>query len=110
MAPIAIAPTGATYPAAGVIATSPATAPDAAPKLVAFPYRTRSAIDHANSAVDAATVVLIDAVPANWLAPYAEPPLKPNHPNHKNAIPIIIIGKLCGGMLVCGHPRRRRNT
>src|ERR1700733_11739225 len=38
MKPMKIEPTGLTQPAHGVIATRPATAPDAAPSPVDFPY------------------------------------------------------------------------
>ena len=37
--PMASAPRGVTNPHAGVIATAPATAPEATPKVVAFPWR-----------------------------------------------------------------------
>ncbi len=42
MAPTAIAPSGLTAPPAGVMATRPATAPEAAPRVVKEPWRSFS--------------------------------------------------------------------
>lgn len=39
MTPMAIAPSGETAPPAGVMATRPATAPEAAPSVVKAPWR-----------------------------------------------------------------------
>ena len=42
------------------------------------------------------------ATAATPLAASAEPPLKPAQPNHRMPVPIIVIGRLCGGIGVCG--------
>ena len=48
--PTIIPPIKPTLPQAGVIATNPATAPDAAPTIEALPFRTASPIDHVRAA------------------------------------------------------------
>src|SRR5215210_7767271 len=57
-APTAIAPTAFTAPQDGVIATRPATTPEAAPREVALPCITRSIASQASIAAIVATVVL----------------------------------------------------
>jgi hypothetical protein len=47
----------------------PATAPDAAPRLVGCPSRTRSTASQPRSAAAVATIVLVNATAAVWLAP-----------------------------------------
>src|SRR4051812_24677708 len=56
--PIANAPGMPTLPAAGVIATSPATAPDAAPSIDGLPLSNHSAKVHDNTAHAVARYVL----------------------------------------------------
>ena len=56
-----IEPIGLTQPAHGVIATRPATAPDAAPSAVDFPYRSFSTTIQPSSAVAVAVLVLTQA-------------------------------------------------
>src|SRR5262245_2623697 len=73
MTPIAAAPRGATYPQPGVMPTSPATAPDAAPSVVGLPSRTCSTTSQPTTAVAAATVVLTNDVAATPDAPSADP-------------------------------------
>ena len=51
--------------------------------------------------------MLRKAKPASWLAPSAEPALKPNQPNHSSPAPSITNGTLCGRMCSFGQPRRR---
>ena len=92
--PIRRAPLAETDAHAGVIATSPATTPDAAPKLVACPSRIFSTSSHARTAATVAAIVLSRASPAVQLEATAEPALKPNHPNHRSAAPNITKGKL----------------
>src|SRR4029453_19677196 len=94
--PIAIEPSGLTNPAHGVIATRPATAPDAAPSVVALPSRSFSTPIQASSAVAVAVLVFTNAYPASWLAPSADPALKPNQPNHSSPAPSSTNGTLCG--------------
>src|SRR5210317_2112914 len=94
--PIIIAETGLTNPAAGVIATSPATAPDAAPSVVGFPWSNHSATTHERAAVPAATWVVKKASVAISPAASALPALKPNQPNQRMEAPKMVIVKLCG--------------
>ena len=76
-----------TKPAHGVIATRPATAPDAAPSVVACPLLTRSTMSQPSIAADAATNVLRNACAATPLAASADPALNPNQPNHRMPVP-----------------------
>src|SRR5579885_3174702 len=57
MKPTKIEPIGLTQPAHGVIATRPATAPEAAPSAVGFPYRSFSASTQPSKAVAVAVFV-----------------------------------------------------
>ncbi len=94
--PIANAPGMPTLPAAGVIATRPATAPDAAPSIDGLPLKIHSANVHASTAHAVARYVLRNASAADAFASSAEPALKPNQPNHSSEAPIIVIVRLCG--------------
>src|SRR5829696_10108610 len=89
MAPTRIAPTGLTAEHAGVMATRPATTPEAAPSDVACPSRIFSVAHQASDAAAVATRVLIQATAATSPAPSADPALKPNQPNHSSPAPII---------------------
>ena len=71
-------------PAAGVIATRPATAPDAAPSIDGLPLIIDSPIDHASTAQAVARKVLMKASTAVLPASSAEPALKPNQPTHSS--------------------------
>src|SRR5262245_16732800 len=89
------------------MATNPATAPEAAPRLVGLPTRIRSANAHDKSPAAAATWVFVTATAATLLAVKAEPPLNPNQPNHSSVAPIRTSGRLCGRSCGSGQPRRR---
>src|SRR3954454_10318589 len=95
---MAMAASGPTYPQAGVMATRPATAPDAVPSTVGFPRMAHSLNIHASAAAAAAVLVERNAVTASSFAPSALPALKPNQPNHKRPAPITVMGRLCGGI------------
>src|SRR5262249_942109 len=89
---------GVTKPDAGVIATRPATAPLAAPSAVGFPRLIHSASIQLSVA---AAVAVLGATNAETASPFdasALPALKPNHPNHRSAAPVIVSGRLCGGI------------
>src|SRR5213592_909599 len=94
--PIASAAGAVTYPAAGVIPTSPTTAPVAAPTAVIFPVRVESRTAHVSTAAAAAAFVFTNASAASPLAASAEPALKPNQPNHKSPALMRTSGTLCG--------------
>src|SRR5438552_2238968 len=108
--PIANAPGIPTLPAAGVIATSPATAPEAAPSIEGLPLKIHSAKIHDNTAHAVARYVFMNARDAVPLASSAEPALNPNQPNHSNEAPTIVITRLCGGMLSLPRPTRLPRT
>ena len=95
--PMISAPIRPTLPAAGVMATRPATAPDAPPNIDGLPLRNHSAKVHDNTAAAAATNVFMKAKPAVPLASNAEPALKPNQPTHNSDAPTIVNVNECGG-------------
>src|SRR5204863_3314735 len=95
-----------TLPAAGVIATRPATAPDAAPSMDGLPLNIHSANIHDSTAQAVARKVFMNARAAEPLASSAEPALKPNQPNHSMAAPIMVIVRLCGDMDSLPRPIR----
>ena len=87
---------GPTKPAAGVMATSPATAPDAAPSTVGLPRAIHSVNIQPSAAAAAPVLVARKALAARPLAASALPALKPNQPNQSRAAPMTVIGRLCG--------------
>src|SRR6478609_3470016 len=92
-APMTIAAIGVTKPAAGVIATSPATAPEAAPSTVGLPREDHSVNIQPRAAAAAAVLVVMKACAASPL-----PALKPNEPSHRRLAPSTVKGRLCGGI------------
>src|SRR6516164_785937 len=98
MSPIAKAERGPTNPAAGVMATSPATAPEIAPKALGLPLRIHSATDHPIAADAAAKCVATKALVARGPADRALPALNPNHPTQSRQAPMKLNTTLCGGM------------
>src|SRR5665213_61030 len=97
MNPMAIAGMGFTNPAAGVIATSPATAPEMAPRALGFPLLFHSTRVHPAAAVAAAKCVATKALEARLPAESALPALKPNQPTQSRHAPIKLKTTLCGG-------------
>src|SRR5512133_1791772 len=96
--PIQMAEIGPTKPDPGVIATSPATAPLAAPSTVGLPRRIQSIASQDNVAAAVATCVATNADVAKPSAASALPALKPNQPTQSRPAPITLNGKLCGGI------------
>src|ERR671924_1880111 len=88
--PMIMADIGDTKPDAGVIATSPATAPEAAPTVEGLPVCAHDIRDHVTAAMPVATWVATNALVALVAAAAAEPALKPNHPTHSKAAPRTI--------------------
>ena len=94
--PMAMAQPGETKPAPGVMVARPATAPEAAPRVVGLP-RCHHSMTHQ---------VAMPAMPPRWVAAKAPtatpsaaralPALKPNQPNHKRPVPSSVMGRLCG--------------
>src|SRR5580704_9378307 len=89
---------GRTNPAAGVIATNPATEPEIAPSALGLPLRIHSAPHHPITAVAAAKCVATKALVARLPALRALPALKPNHPTHSKHAPIKLSTTLWGGI------------
>src|SRR5262245_39826482 len=97
---------GRTNPAAGVIATNPATAPEIAPSALAFPFLSHSAALQPNAAAAAPKCVATKALEASPPAVSALPALNPNQPTHKRHAPMKLNTRLCGGMGCFGKPTR----
>src|SRR3972149_6969972 len=85
-------------PTAGVMATSPATAPEAAPRTVGLPRCTHSANIQESIAADAAIWVTTNALVERPPAARALPALNPNQPNQRIPAPKTVIGRLWGAM------------
>ncbi len=101
-APMISAPHRPTKPAAGVIATRPATAPEAAPSIDGLPLPIHSTAVQPSTAAAVARKVLTKACAATALASSAEPALKPNQPTHRIEAPTIVWVRLCG--LIASRP------
>src|SRR6266851_6107959 len=97
---------GPTNPDAGVIATSPATAPEIAPSALACPFLSHSAALQPSAAAAAAKCVATNALVARLLAASALPALNPNQPTHSKHAPIKLSTRLCGGIGCFGYPVR----
>src|SRR5262249_25640208 len=104
--PIPSADRGPTNPAAGVMATSPATAPEIAPKALARPFLTHSAKLQLTAAAAAPKCVATNALEASPFEASALPALKPNQPTHSKQAPVKLNTRLCGGMGCFGYPTR----
>ena len=91
-----------TKPAHGVIATRPATAPEAPPRVVAWPSLRRSTASQPSMAAEAARNVFMIACPAMPSAASAEPALNPAQPNHRMPVPSTVMGRLWGCIGVSG--------
>src|SRR5487761_2487484 len=81
---------GPTKPDAGVIATRPATAPEAMPSTLGLPLVAHSANIQPRAAAAVAIWVATIAMPARPSAVVAEPALKPNQPTHNSDAPIKV--------------------
>src|ERR1019366_7124497 len=88
--PITSAGIGFTKPDAGVIATSPATAPEMPPSILGFPAFIHSAPIHPKAAAAAAKWVATNALDASPLAAVALPALNPNQPTHNKQAPTTL--------------------
>src|SRR5689334_23264857 len=97
-----IAGNGLTKPDAGVIATSPATAPEIPPSTLGLPWSIHSAASQPSVAAAAPKWVATKALVASPEAASALPALKPNQPTHNRQAPIKLRTRLCGLMGVEG--------
>src|ERR1700683_3862239 len=96
---------GCTKPEAGVMATSPATAPEIAPRALGLPLRIHSATLQPMAAAAVAKCVFTKALVARPLAFTAEPALNPNQPTHSRQAPMKLRTTECGGDGSLGEPR-----
>src|SRR6266700_5030627 len=104
--PMMIAPFEFTNPQAGVMTTSPATAPEQKPRTLGLPRRAYSAIAHTKEATAVAIVVVRKALAAIPSAATAEPALKPYQPTQSMPVPTMQRTMLCGGIGSLPNPRR----
>src|SRR4051812_46892256 len=104
--PMMTEPVTSTNPQAGVITTSPATAPEQKPRMLGLPRNTYSAIAHTNDATAVAIVVVVKAFAAMTSEATALPALKPYQPTQSIPVPTIQRTMLCGGMGSLPKPRR----
>ncbi len=108
--PITSAPPTPTKPEAGVIATRPATAPDAIPSTDGLPLLSHSANIQPSAAAAVAICVTAIAKPARPSAATADPALKPNQPTHSIAAPISVSVRLWGAIGSLPKPTRLPST
>src|SRR3954451_12164262 len=94
--PIQMAPCGVTKPAAGVITTRPATAPEQNPSTLGLPLVNHSSAGHTAAPTAAASVVATNAFAAMLSAATALPALNPYHPTHSMPVPTTVSTRLCG--------------
>ncbi len=87
--PIKTAKCGRTNPLAGVIPTRAATEPEQNPfkDIFGVLWKIISVITHVRPPKQAAKFVTTNAFTALELMANSHPELKPNHPNHKSAVP-----------------------
>src|SRR5260370_2043536 len=95
---------GPTNPEAGVIATSPATAPEMAPSALARPFFSHSAALQPSAAAAVAKCVATKALVARLLAASALPALNPNQPTHSKQAPMKLSTRLCAAFRCFGEP------
>src|SRR5215472_7376087 len=93
---------GWTKPDAGVMATSPATAPEMAPRTLGLPLRIHSANIQPRVAAAAAKWVATKALDASPEAARALPALNPNQPTQRRQAPTQLSTTLCGFMASLG--------
>src|SRR5512136_495121 len=103
--PMTMAAAGPTYPAAGVMATRPATAPETTPRDAGRPLYQLAHIQ-ARAPAAAAVFVTTNAFAARPFAASALPALNPNQPNQSIAAPRRAKGMFEGSMLYSPNPLR----
>src|SRR5437763_14968056 len=96
-----------TKPAAGVIATRPATAPAAAPSTLGAPLCSHDTVIQVSAAIAAAVFVTTNALAARPPAVIALPALKPNQPNQSRDAPWTVMVASCGSSASRPYPTPR---
>ena len=104
--PMTTAPVAFTKPVAGVMTTSPATAPEQKPRTEACFFVKYSRAPHVNDPTAVASVVVMKALAAIESAPRAEPALKPYHPTQSIPVPTMQRTVLCGCIISRPKPIR----
>src|SRR5204863_9452337 len=104
--PMSTAPVGATYPQAGVITTSPATAPEQNPSTLGLPRSAYSSMAQINDATAVASVVLMNAFAAIPSGARALPALNPYQPTQSKPVPTMQSTMPCGAMISFLNPSR----
>src|SRR5438445_13628273 len=104
--PMIMLPDTSTKPHAGVITTSPATAPEQKPRTLGLPRVSHSAIGHTKEATAVAMVVVVKALAATTSAATALPALNPYQPTQSMPVPTMQRTVLCGGIGSFPKPRR----
>src|ERR1700687_3217989 len=99
-----IAPVESTNPHAGVITTSPPTAPEQNPSTLGFPRSAYSSLAHVNDATAVASDVVMNAVAAIPSAARALPALNPYQPTQSKPVPTMQSTMLCGAMISFLNP------
>src|SRR5260221_14581356 len=92
------APVGLTKPHAGVITTSPATAPEQNPRKLALPRKIFSIIPQTKATVAVVSGVVVKALAAITSAAAALPALEPDHPAQGTAVPTNFGNLAVGGI------------
>src|SRR5437764_13380088 len=92
--PMITAPLAFTKPAAGVITTSPPTAPEQKPSTVGLPRVIHSTAGHDAEATAAASVVVMNTLDDTPSAATALPALKPYQPTQSMPVPIMVRTRL----------------
>ena len=94
--PRIMADQGGMKPDAGVAATRPEIQPEHHPTILHFFASLKSRMHQVIDANMAAKQEFQQAITARRLAPKAEPPLNPNHPNQRRIVPRVMRETLCG--------------
>lgn len=81
---------GGINPEAGVAATSPEITPEHHPTMDHLRARRQSSKTQEIAANMAVRLLFQQAMTARRLAPKADPPLNPNHPNQRKTVPSVI--------------------
>ncbi len=87
-----------------MIATKPATAPDAAPTILGFPVCAHDIKTQVRAAIPVAVFVTVHALTVMPSTITSLPALKPNHPNQSIPAPRTTIGMLCGSIGTLPYP------
>src|SRR5438270_13379431 len=95
-----------TKPQAGVMTTSPPTAPEQNPRTLGLPRKTHSSAAQAEDATAVASVVLMKALAAIPSAASALPALNPYQPTQSIPVPTMHRTIECGAMISLRKPRR----